>query len=352
MQSNEMASARKTDEIINMADVINKYNLNSPVLLEQERRLKGYVNSYNTLYSKRSLKDNFILIYWYTMLSIVFMVCYFEFNNLVLSLSVFLVLIDYSTSFVKLTENAFDFTIEITELEEKVKRVNDYLCLSKKADTRTPPCNNDGTVADSKQRVVGEQYKNDSKAIFLLTYTKVGTQNGKNKFTQEFTIGKIYIFQDVFFSDLFYENKSPKIKIMADDELYENIYQLPNLLEVTDKNEMFNDNCLQNLQIIKNDTDLIFDITKTLGLDEILNNLSQEEQQFANRISNEATIILLNIVRALLSDAQIVCIKIDDRIKDFTKKLSTTLKTFGVNKCILIYDPLKLFGDKVGNIVG
>lgn len=352
MQSNEMASARKTDEIINMADVINKYNLNSPVLLEQERRLKGYVNSYNTLYSKRSLKDNFILIYWYTMLSIVFMVCYFEFNNLVLSLSVFLVLIDYSTSFVKLTENAFDFTIEITELEEKVKRVNDYLCLSKKADTRTPPCNNDGTVTNGEQRVTGEQYKNDSKAIFLLTYTKVGTQNGKNKFTQEFTIGKIYIFQDVFFSDLFYENKSPKIKIMADDELYENIYQLPNLLEVTDKNEMFNDNCLQNLQIIKNDTDLIFDITKTLGLDEILNKLSQEEQQFANRISSESTIILLNIVRALLSDAQIVCIKIDDRIKDFTKKLSTTLKTFGVNKCILLYDPLKLFGDKAGNIVG
>lgn len=354
MQSNEMASARKTDEIINMTDVINKYNLNSPVLLEQERRLKGYVNSYNTLYSKRSLKDNFILIYWYTMLSIVFMVCYFEFNNLVLPLSVFLVLIDYSTSFVKLTENAFDFTIEITELEEKVKRVNDYLSLSHNENISKTTCNSGKTNLDDEQRVAEQKHKNENapQTVLSLTYLKNSTQKGKNKFTQEFTIGKIYIFQDVFFGDLFYNNKSPKIKIMADDELYENIYQLPNLLEVTDKNEMFNDDCLQNLQIIKNDTDLIFDITKTLGLDEILNNLSQEEQQFANRISNEATIILLNIVRALLSEAQIVCIKIDDRIKDFTKKLSTTLKTFGKDKCILLYDPLKLFGDKAGKIVG
>ena len=344
MQANEMATARKTDEIINMSDVINKYNLNSPVLLEQERRLKGYVNSYNTLYSKRSIKDNFIQIYWYTMLSVVFMVCYFEFNNLVLPLSIFLVLIDYSTSFVKLTENAFDFTIEISELDEKVKRINEFLNCGnqdQKADTSVTLSDPQDVKSTEEDTTFNTKSNSPPSIILTISSEKNFLLNDTSTKKIELELNKIYVFQDKKYAEIFNADRIDKFKLIKNGKQLDSLNLVEKFMPVTNENEMFKDNIIENLQIIQNDEEKITKILNSLGAEKLIDSLPQDQIDFASNIENKVLLTLLNITRAVLSDAEIVYIKMEENLSVYSSKIISTLKKYCENKCVLIYDPFQ-----------
>ncbi len=420
LRENEISADKKTHEIIEMGEVVKKYNLENPMLLEQERRLVGYVNSYNNLYTKKSIKDNFIQIYWYTMLSVIFLVCYFEFNALAMSLAVFLILIDYSSTFVKLTENAFDFTIEITDLEEKVSRTYEILEFEKNSqknenfqDTENSLVSDfDGNKTSgniesvsqnfakngkkspqSIQNSHNEEILKDKKTKRLKSFSEEradclsfevaseSANNLQNKNTLQnidsdeknklLTIesqktfylagtgckkmklmpANVYIFQSDKSRMIFCEAGENNPKIEYGDIEYSSIYKIPELLLVKNQNEMFADSIIENLQIVKNDVELITAITESLGIDEMLNCLDDGDRKRADKIKDEKVIILLNIVRAILSDAEIVYFKMDAEVFDFGKNIIKTFCKFGKNKIVLVYDPAKMLSGKRGIFV-
>lgn len=420
LRENEISADKKTHEIIEMGEVVKKYNLENPILLEQERRLVGYVNSYNNLYTKKSIKDNFIQIYWYTMLSVIFLVCYFEFNALAMSLAVFLILIDYSSTFVKLTENAFDFTIEIADLEEKVNRTYEILefernsqkeesfqsvetsvisdfdgdktsrnvkslfkksakngknfpqsmqnghddeILEDKEVRRLNSFSGDGLKNLNPQRegksVNNFQNKNTLQNIDSVERNKLLTIESQKTFylaglgckKMKLTPSNVYIFQSDKSRMIFCETGENKLKIEYGGSEYSSIYKIPELLLVKNQNEMFADSIIENLQIIKNDVELITAITESLGIDEMLNGLDDGVRKRANKIKDEKVIILLNIVRAILSDAEIVYFKMDAELFDFGKNIIKTFCKFGKNKLVLVYDPAKMLSGKKGIFV-
>lgn len=420
LRENEISADKKTHEIIEMGEVVKKYNLENPILLEQERRLVGYVNSYNNLYTKKSIKDNFIQIYWYTMLSVIFLVCYFEFNALAMSLAVFLILIDYSSTFVKLTENAFDFTIEIADLEEKVNRTYEILefernsqkeesfqsvensvisdfdgdktsgnvkrlfkksakngkkfpqsmqnghddeILEDKEVRRLNSFSGDGLKNLNPQRegksVNNFQNKNTLQNIDSVERDKLLTIESQKTFylagsgckKMKLTPSNVYIFQSDKSRMIFCETGENKLKIEYGGSEYSSIYKIPELLLVKNQNEMFADSIIENLQIIKNDVELITAITESLGIDEMLNGLDDSVRKRANKIKDEKVIILLNIVRAILSDAEIVYFKMDAELFDFGKNIIKTFCKFGKNKLVLVYDPAKMLSGKKGIFV-
>lgn len=459
LRKNEINADKKTQEILNLGEVIKKYNLENPVLFEQERRLLGYCNSYNTLYTKKSIKDNFIQIYWYTMLSVIFLVSYFEFNTLSMSLTVFLIIIDYSSSFVKLTESAFDFTIEISDLEEKLNRTQDILKLEETTPSANQDIKNEDKISANKNETEGkskninagdleaskkddvlkqnnapakENYNNinrrisptdnDCDSINEGNFGSVGTgdvmkdenfnplKNSKkqksentpkeqnignvkghknstecfvnnvkeNKFptketknlkgnsliiksperfsfngssTKVLTLfpGNIYIFASTKAVKLFYSKNLNLVTF--NDFQTTSVFNLPETLSVSDQNEMFADCILENLQIIQNDVEKIGKITDSLGIDELLTNLNLSEKENASLITDKKIIILLNIVRAILSDAKIIYLKFSEELFDFGKNILKTFKTFAKEKLVLIYDPASFLSGKTGIFV-
>lgn len=416
LRKNEINADKKTQEILNLSEVIKKYNLENPVLFEQERRLLGYVNSYNTLYTKKSIKDNFIQIYWYTMLSVVFLVSFFEFNTLSMSLAVFLLIIDYSSSFVKLTESAFDFTIEISDLEEKLNRTQDILKLEDNS-TQNPIDQDDKTENNSKsdKKTSAESpeeniYKNNvstiknpnkdkSKSSAQSNIKNISSRensthasnndfssvqpNSNTKFTKGLnakTSGDFSVDNSLYIKSpekFYYNGLCTKVLNLTQSNIYifvsrkavkvfyskdlisvnfkntqtSSIFDLPETLSVSDQNEMFADCILENLQIIQNDVEKIAEITKSLGIDELLNSLKTDEKNNASLITDKKIIILLNIVRAILSDAEIIYLKFSEEIFDFGKNILKTFKNFAKDKIILIYDPTNFLSGKIGIFV-
>ena len=321
-QTQEIATARKTNEIIDMASIIKKYDLESPVLLEQERRLKGYVNSYNNLYTKKSIKDNFIQIYWYAMLTVVFVVCLFEYNALVLHLSVFLVLIDYSVAFIKLTENAFDFTIEITELEDKIKRTEEFINFAKASEV-----NVEKTAGESQN----EQLVISSNKVFKMQ------AGSKKKLMLEPT--KIMLFHSVKYYKLFFDEKQSDYKILYSNQEYNALKQIPESMLVTCENEMFADTILQNLQIINNDEIKIDKILKEFGISDVVAEIDSKPNNYANTIEDKTLNFLLNLTRGLLSDSKILILQLEDGCVVKSKDLIKSIKNLIENRIFLIYAP-------------
>lgn len=413
LRKNEINADKKTQEILNLSEVIKKYNLENPVLFEQERRLLGYVNSYNTLYTKKSIKDNFIQIYWYTMLSVVFLVSFFEFNTLSMSLAVFLLIIDYSSSFVKLTESAFDFTIEISDLEEKLNRTQDILKLEdnsprnpidqddktenkSKNDSIQPTKIPDENIVENNISTIKNPKKDKNKSSAQSNIKNISTRenltntsnndfssvrtNSNTKFTKNLnakTSGDFSVENSLLIKSpekFYYNGLCTKVLNLTQNNIYifvsrkavkvfyskdlisvsfkntqtSSIFDLPETLSVSDQNEMFADCILENLQIIQNDVEKIAGITKSLGIDELLNSLKTDKKNNASLITDKKIIILLNIVRAILSDAEIIYLKFSEEIFDFGKNILKTLKNFAKDKIVLIYDPTNFLSGKIG----
>ena len=321
-QTQEIATARKTNEIINMANIIKKYDLESPVLLEQERRLKGYVNSYNNLYTKKSIKDNFIQIYWYAMLTVIFVVCLFEYNALVLPLSVFLVLIDYSVTFVKLTENAFDFTIEITELEDKVNRTEEFINLAKTNEVTID------STADEKQ---SNQLVISSNKLFKMQ------AGSKKKLVLE--ASKIMVFHSAKFYKLFFDENQTDYKITYLNQEYNALNQIPESMLVTCKNEMFADTILQNLQIINNDEAKIDQILKEFEISDAVAQIDSRPNNYANTIQNKNLNLLINLTRGLLNNSKILIVQLEDGCSLCIKDLVKSIKNLTEDRIVLLYAP-------------
>ncbi len=301
----EMNASLKADEIINKSDIIKKYNLEAPVLFEQERRLKNYVNSYNNLTTKKSVKDNYLQIYWYAMLTVILVIALFEFNNLMLSLAVFLVLIDYCSKFIKITENAFNFKLELNDLKAKLKRLAPFLI-------------DDNTITNTIKKA---QQINE---LEILGNFK---ENGKRTTRLVAKLGEILIFKNDKYFSLFESLNETNVNFNDG----KTPFNLKDIKVVNSNNEMLNDTALKNLLVLSANNQLIKDLASNLNIEEFLN-------ENVSKNSSEELHFLFNLCKAILVDDSIVFVNLEPHLNEYKNEIIKTIKKYKKDKIFVIFD--------------
>ncbi len=297
----EMYASHKLDEINQKKDIIKKYNLQSAVAYESERRFYSYVGSYNKSTKNKSAKDNLLQIYWYIMIAICLAILVYQFRESTISIVVFLAIYNYLLMYSSITRNIFDFKIEAEELGVAIARFNDLTNIESELE---------------KERI--EEIKE-------ISIPKMNTRiNAKEKFVNV-KQGEIVAFKSEKYRWLF--SMPPKdftingVDISSID--FDRICKV-----VSYKNEMFDDSIIENLQIIDNDTKRIFVLIQNLGLADFVKALPSGEYTNISDNKDETINFKFNLIRAILSTSKIIFLDIE-KIDD--ADLLMVLKTILVN---------------------
>lgn len=297
----EKSVTEKFNEIFSKKDVIKKYNLENAVIFEENRRLYNYVESYSESTKKRSIKDNLLQIYWYTMLAVMFAILVYEFKRANLTLTIFLAIYNYLLMYSKITENIFDFKLETAELGIAIERYNE---------------------------VVNIESEEEKETITKLTDVKIEKINPRANAKDKHLLFKpdeVVVIKDPAYKKYF---TLPPSGIAINNISIENLDYDRICKIVSTANEMFDDTIIENLQIINNDLKRISNLVSLVGLTRFINSL--EDKEYANIIDNTDPEINLkfNLVRAILSDAKVIFIPLDDLedncLTDIMKAITAT----------------------------
>lgn len=311
LYTEEKSVTEKFNEIFNKKDVIKKYNLENAVIFEENRRLYNYVESYSDSTKKRSIKDNLLQIYWYTMLAVMFAILVYEYKQASLTLTIFLAIYNYLLMYSKITENVFDLKLETVELGLAIERYNDII------------------------NIESEEKK---ESITKLTHVQIEKINPRANAKEKHLLFKpdeVVVLKDPAYKKYFTLPPSGiAINNISIEHLdYDQICKI-----VTQSNEMFDDTIIENLQIISCDLKRISNLITLIGLTKFINSL--EDKEYTNIIDNTDPEIHLkfNLVRAILSDAKVIFLPLDDLSDDCIGDIMKTITATRNGRVYILLD--------------
>ncbi len=311
LYNKELSFTKKFDEMQTKKDIIKKYNLENAVIYEEERRLFEYVKSYEKVTKNRSFKDNLLQVYWCVMISVCLAILVYEFRQATLSLALFLTIYNYLLMYSKITQNIFDFRLELLEVGTSLERFNNVV-----------------DIAEENKKLVLTKIKD-------IEIPRFNERVDAKEQSIVIPLNTVAVFKDGAYSELF-NNPTKNFKINNIDISQIDFNEVCKF--VSYDNEMFDDSIIENFQIINPNLKEISNILKLLGLNYYIDSLSEKE--YANIIDNKDIIInfKFNLARAILSNSNIIFL---DVAKLNDADLSSVMKTIIImknNKIFLIYD--------------
>ena len=314
----------KFDEILNKQNLIADFSLEDITIKEQERRLDEYIYNYKKLNNYKSIKDNWLKILWAFLISICFIFLINSFSVFKISLPIFLLLIDYITTFSNCTNEIFDIKILFSELNNSITRYNKTL------------------------------YPNTQNQFLIQNHNAEITINGKIKINSKihnknFKVNKGSINyikennQTTPLKQCFFKQIENNFSIFIDN------YNICNLTKkeylylfgfANTKTNYFSDSLIKNMLIINPNANTYKKEFKLFNIKDIIEKLENKENTNLTINKNnlsEFEKFKLSLFRCTISNAKFLLLDINFKLPT-KNNLNTILKEIKKNKTIFIFD--------------
>ena len=328
--------------------VINEYNIKQKYQDEIVKDVDDFAREYARYYNVASVKGNLYNAIWKTGVYAITALMLFFVSKGTLDIAIYLIIVPYLTSCTEKLNSLFDRTNGLENMRVDVDRVNVILNLDEKQLIKYGEFNKENQSYNLG--LIDVSCKGEGDSGNLKNVDISFKMNAINVIKGERGSGKRVVF------NLLRRTMTPdKGKVLLDnlDLYYYNKKTFKHHIDYCASHPIFiNGSIKENLLIVNNNFDKIKNICENLGLDKIITKYQNGYDTNIRDIKSGGVLFLIGLVRALLSDCNILMIyELPlDTPDSFRKKITKYLKNNEVNKTVIIFTHSNDFDD-IGSIL-